>query len=60
MLQLLALLPLPVFLPSSAKVLFLPSLMILKGEISKGKLYLKRILDIDPDNAKVEYILSTL
>ena len=36
------------------------SLMILKGEISKGMLYLKRILDIDPDNAKVEYLLCTL
>jgi tetratricopeptide (TPR) repeat protein len=36
------------------------SLMILKGEINKGKLYLNRILDIDPENAKVKYLLSTL
>jgi len=36
------------------------SLMILKGEINKGKLYLNRILDIDPENTKVKYLLSTL
>ena len=36
------------------------SLMILEGEINKGKLYLKRILDIDPNNDRVEYLLSTL
>ena len=36
------------------------SLLILDGDFSKGKLYLNRILDIEPNNSKALYLLSTL
>ena len=36
------------------------SLLILDGDFNKGKLYLKRILDIEPNNSKAVYLLSTL
>ena len=36
------------------------SLLILDGDFNKGKLYLKRILDIEPNNSKALYLLSTL
>jgi len=36
------------------------SLHIIQGEISKGKLYLNRILDIEPNNPKVKRIMSSL
>ena len=36
------------------------SLLILDGDFNKGKLYLRRILDIEPNNSKAEYLFSTL
>ena len=36
------------------------SLLLIEGQIDKGKLYLKRILEIDPQNIKVENLLSAL
>lgn len=36
------------------------SLLLIEGQIDKGKLYLKRILEIDPQNIRVENLLSTL
>ena len=36
------------------------SLLIIQGDINKGKLYLNRILELDPNNTKVTYLLSTL
>ena len=36
------------------------SLLIFKDDISAGKLYLNRVLEIDPNNIKVNYLLNTL
>ena len=36
------------------------SLLIVQGEINKGKLYLNRILEIDSNNKKVKSIMSSL
>jgi Tfp pilus assembly protein PilF len=36
------------------------SLLIIQGDISKGKLYLNRILEIDSTNEKVKSIMSSL